>query len=88
MPDKHCPLYSSSLTPNIARLKFLRAQFDSVEIQEWLLKDGTREELICWLVWNDANGVYTDVDSVAEGYAPLSLELARETMQAILYRDQ
>jgi hypothetical protein len=88
MADKKSPLNTSSFTPNVDRLKFLRTQFDSVEVQEWLLKDGTREDLICWLVWNDANGVYTDVDSVAEGYAPLSLELARETMQSILFRDR
>jgi hypothetical protein len=64
-----------------------RVHFGTTEIQEWLLAFGTREDLICWLVWNDGNGVYTDSDSIAEGYEPLSLELARETMRSILDRD-
>jgi hypothetical protein len=38
-------------------------------------------------VWNDGNGVYTDQDSEAEGYDPLTLEKAREIMRGILERE-
>ena len=31
-----------------------------------------REQIIEWLVQNDSNGVYTDAQSQAEGYPPLS----------------
>jgi len=80
--------FSSSLYQSFDRLNSLKALFGTAEIQEWLLKVGSREQLICWLVWNDPNGIYTDDDSLAEGYSPLSLEQARETMQEILQRDQ
>lgn len=66
------------------QIQMIRYRFDEPEIQQWLLKDGTREQLIDWLVWNDGNGVYTDEDSEAEGYAPLTLETARETMRRVL----
>ncbi|QFS86586.1 MULTISPECIES: hypothetical protein [unclassified Marinobacter] len=46
-----------------------------------ILENGTREQVIDWLAWNDANGVYTDEDSAAEGYEPLTLEQARELMR-------
>jgi hypothetical protein len=51
---------------------------------QWLLGNGTREQLIAWLVWNDRNGIYTDRDSEAEGYPPLTLETARAAMRRVL----
>lgn len=45
-----------------------------------LVVDGTREELIAWLCWNDPNGTYTDRDSVAEGMRAITLEEARRIM--------
>jgi hypothetical protein len=41
------------------------------------VKDLTRDQLLAFLVWNDPNGVYTDEDSEAEDYRPLTLETAR-----------
>jgi hypothetical protein len=61
--------------------------FGRRDIQQWLLERGTREQLIEWLVWNDGNGVYTDEDSIAEGYGQLTLEAARATMKTILRRE-
>jgi len=49
--------------------------------QEDILNNGTREQVIAWLAWNDANGIYTDEDSEAEGLEPLTLEQAREYMR-------
>ena len=66
------------------QVQMLRYRFGEPEIQQWLLEHGTREQLIEWLVWNDGNGVYTDEDSEAEGYPPLTLEKARESMQRVL----
>lgn len=55
-------------------------QFHSPSFQEWLIREGTREQIIVWLCWNDPNGVYTDDDSQAEGYHPLTRERAAEIM--------
>ena len=52
--------------------------------QASILKTGTREEIIAWLVWNDPNGVWTDKDSEAEGWRPITLEAARAAMQKSL----
>jgi hypothetical protein len=38
-------------------------------VQRWLLTQGTREQVIGWLVWNDHNGIFTDEDSIANGVA-------------------
>ncbi len=69
------------------RVDVLRRLYGDREFQRWLLAEGSREEIIEWLVWNDGNGVYTDEDSVAEGYEPLTLEHARNLMTTILDRD-
>jgi neutral trehalase len=61
--------------------------FHEAAIQQWILQHGSREEIIEWLIWNDGNGIYTDADSEAEGYAPLTLERGRELMRQILERD-
>lgn len=66
------------------QIQMIHHVFGQPEIQQWLLENGTRERLIDWLVWNDGNGVYTDEDSEAEGYPPLTLEKAREAMQGVL----
>ena len=71
----------------IDRLKLVRYRFEEPEIQQWLLEHGTREEIIEWLVWNDGNGVYTDEDSEAERYPPLTQERARSIMREIRERD-
>lgn len=45
--------------------------------QMWLLTRGTREQIIRWLCWNDANGDYED-NPEENGY--MSLEDVREAM--------
>lgn len=54
------------------------------EYQEWLLLEGSRDEIIGWLVWNDANGTYTDEASDCEGMERLTLETARGLMRLIV----
>jgi hypothetical protein len=49
-----------------------------------LLRHGSRRELIAWLPWNDANGVWTDEDSAAAGMRPMSLREARTSMRKAL----
>ena len=61
-------------------ISLLKHRYKEPEIQDWILQNGSREQIIEWLVWNDANGVYTDEDSNAEGWLPMTLESARETM--------
>lgn len=61
--------------------------FHNTGVQSFLVDEGTREDIIEWLVWNDANGVFTDEDSIAEGYEPLTLDQARELMLSMLKRD-
>ena len=39
-----------------------------------------RQDAIAALQANDRNGIYTDADAEAEGYAPLTLEQARALM--------
>lgn len=43
-----------------------------------LLENGSRQELIKWLIWNDHNGVYSDQDSESEGLDPLTHKEAIE----------
>ena len=62
----------------IGRMQLIHRQFGESEIQRWLLAEGSREEIIEWLVWNDGNGVHTGEDSAAEGYEPLTLGNARK----------
>ena len=58
-------------------------QFHDPDYQRTLLRDGTREQLISWLRWNDPNGSYTDCDLQADDQPPLTLDKARS-----LVRDQ
>ena len=46
-----------------------------------ILENGTRNDVINWLCWNDRNGCYRDDDAIAEGQDPLTLEQAREIMR-------
>lgn len=46
-----------------------------------------RLSLIAWLIWNDANGTYGDVDSAAEGFPPLTLNDATELVRDICARE-
>ena len=66
------------------RLRMIRHIFHEPSIQQWLLANGSREEIIEWLVWNDGNGIYTDRDSEAEDYPLLTLETARASMIRVL----
>ena len=49
-------------------------------VQLDILDNGTRDDIIAWLCWNDANGCYTDTDSDLEGLPRLTLDDAREIM--------
>lgn len=55
---------------------------NSEAVQTNILTNGTREQVLEWLQWNDANGVYTDEASEAEGLEPLTLDDARNYMRA------
>ena len=50
-------------------------------VQLDILDNGSRDDIIDWLVWNDSNGVYIDSDCDAEGMPRLTLETAREVMR-------
>lgn len=56
-------------------------EFQTAAFQVRLILEGRREELLAWLCWNDPNGCYTDADSIAEGYEPLSLESEKAIMR-------
>lgn len=43
-----------------------------------------REDLIGWMVCNDGNGCFTDEDSIAEGWDPMTIEDAWSLLQTIL----
>lgn len=56
-------------------------QFHDPEYQQALLRDGTREQLIAWLLWNDPNGSYVDRDSQADDQPPLTRAEAQSLMR-------
>ncbi len=62
-------------------------QFHDPELQQGLLRDGTREQLIAWLRWNDPNGSYTDRDLQADDQPPLSLDETRTLMRGQIERE-
>lgn len=66
------------------RLGLTQLLFLDADFQGWLLAHASREQIIEWLVWNDRNGIYTDQDSVLEGYPHLTLEIARAAMWHVL----
>lgn len=63
-------------------------------IQSWaaglepLVDWNARESIIGWLVWSDRHGCYTDEDLQAEGLQPLTLDMAREHMIALVQARQ
>jgi len=60
--------------------KYIGTKYDPF-VQLDILENGTRNDVINWLCWNDRNGCYRDDDAIAEGYDPLTLEQAREIMR-------
>jgi len=60
--------------------KYIGTYYDSF-VQLDILENGTRNDVINWLCWNDRNGCYRDDDAIAEGYDPLTLEEARDIMR-------
>ncbi|MCE9555406.1 MAG: hypothetical protein K8T91_18810 [Planctomycetes bacterium] len=62
-------------------------KYQLIYFQWQLLRDGSRDEIIEWLCWNDPNGCYTDKDSSAEGYPPLTRERAQAIMRRQVARD-
>lgn len=56
-------------------------QYHDPGYQKHLLSDGTRDELIGWLIWNDPHGTYADPASVAEDHSPLTLDEARAILR-------
>lgn len=62
-------------------------QFHDPAYQRTLLRDGTREQLIGWLRWNDPNGSYADQDLQAEDRPPLTLDKARSLMRDQIERE-
>ena len=55
-------------------------EYHDPDFQRRVLRNGTREDLINWLSWNDPNGIWTDHDSIVEDKSPLTLDDARQWM--------
>lgn len=53
-----------------------------------LLQNGTRQQLIDWLAWNDANGCYTDEDCRNEGLQLLTHDEARSILHIIAIAEE
>ena len=60
----------------------------SEKAQLLILNEGSREEIISWLVWNDPNGCYTDSDSISEDKVPLTFEEAQQIMRNFLLNEE
>ncbi len=58
--------------------------FANPEMQQAILEEGSREEIVRWLEWNDPNGVWSDEDSDAEGWQPITLQDAQAAMKRAL----
>jgi len=65
-------------------MRYSAKDYQVPETQRDILLNGSREDIIRWLKWNDPNGVWSDEDSESEGYGPISLEDAREAMRNAL----
>lgn len=52
--------------------------------QYHILTQGSREQIIDWLEWNDPDGLYNDDAAELEGFAPLTFEILRATMRATM----
>ena len=70
---------------DIERSKKLNPFYSIMDLEpsqlEIELKNWSRETLINWLVWNDPNGVYRDVDSKREFNNVLQKEEAIEVIR-------
>lgn len=62
-------------------------ELSEIEIKEEL-KTWSRIKCIFWLYWNDPNGIWTDEDSIGEGYPVLTPKTAREYLIHILTREE
>ena len=60
----------------------------TIERQAAILADDNRNDVINWLRWNDRNGWYTDDDRADEGWAPLTIEEAKNTMIEVIMDHQ
>ena len=60
----------------------------TIERQAAILADDNRNDVINWLRWNDRNGWYTDDDRAEEGWMPLTIEEAKNTMIEIIMDHQ
>ena len=58
------------------------AEYHAPWVQDRIIAEGTRDQIIAWLCWNDPNGVYRDQDSTAEGYAALTRDRAADIMRS------
>jgi len=56
-------------------------EYQTPWVQERIIAQGTREEIVAWFCWNDLNGNYTDEDSDAECHAALTRVLAPQIMR-------
>lgn len=79
LPYEICAGEASAMLAELRGIK-PPLEFHDRNFQEQLLSNGTREELIAWLCWNDPNGTYTDRDSEIEDVEILPLEKARDIM--------
>jgi hypothetical protein len=59
----------------------LERDFQCPETQRDILLNGSRDDIIQWLRWNDPNGVWSDEDSTAEGLIPMTLQKAQRYMR-------
>ena len=57
------------------------ANYHLRDFQAALLTQGTREQIVNWLMWNDPNGTYSDLDSEADDMKAITLENARQIMR-------
>jgi hypothetical protein len=64
--------------------RYSSKDFQSPATQRDILLNGRREDIIVWLAWNDPNGVWSDQDSAAEGWKPMTLEQSRASMRDAL----
>lgn len=49
--------------------------------------DSSRETVLAWLQWNDANGAYTDEETSNEDLEPMTLEQAWEAFHNAMKDD-
>jgi hypothetical protein len=57
------------------------------KVQLKILNDGTREDQITWLTWNDLSGIWTDADRANEGLPPATKIETTNAMSDIILRN-